>query len=122
MGVSAPEKATLNAAGITWLDEFLEAAGPAEGRKSLAAQTGISASQLLEWANRADLMRVPGVTAALADLLENAGVDTVKELATRNPENLHARLAEVAGSSAPAAAVVQAWVAAAKEMAPAITH
>ncbi len=57
------------------------------GTKSLAAQTGISASQLLEWANRADLMRVPGVTAALADLLENAGVDTVKELATRNPEN-----------------------------------
>lgn len=122
VGVNDPEKAVLNAAGITWLDEFLDAAGPVEGRKALSAQTGIDASQLLEWANRADLMRVPGVTAALADLLENAGVDTVKELATRNPENLHAKLSEVAGSLAPAAPVVQAWVAAANEMAPAITH
>ncbi|PWB71943.1 MAG: hypothetical protein C3F15_12015 [Holophagae bacterium] len=122
VGVNDPEKAVLNAAGITWLDEFLDAAGPVEGRKALSAQTGIDASQLLEWANRADLMRVPGVTAALADLLENAGVDTVKELATRNPENLHAKLSEVGGSLAPAAPVVQAWVAAANEMAPAITH
>ncbi|MCO5203211.1 MAG: DUF4332 domain-containing protein, partial [Chloroflexi bacterium] len=116
------EKAVLNVAGITWLDEFLDAAGPVEGRKALSAQTGLDASRLLEWANRADLMRVPGVTAALADLLENAGVDTVKELATRNPENLHAKLSEVGGSLAPAAPVVQAWVAAANEMAPAITH
>lgn len=122
VGVNDPEKAVLNAAGITWLDEFLDAAGPVEGRKALSAQTGLDASRLLEWANRADLMRVPGVTAALADLLENAGVDTVKELATRNPENLHAKLSEVAGSLAPAAPVVQAWVAAANEMAPAITH
>jgi len=120
--VDGAAKASLNAAGITWLDEFLEAAGPAEGRRALAAQTGLDASRLLEWANRADLVRVPGVTAALADLLENAGVDTVKELATRNPENLHAKLSEFGGSLAPAAPVVQAWVAAANEMAPAITH
>ncbi len=121
-GVDGAAKASLNAAGITWLDEFLEAAGPAEGRRALAAQTGLDASRLLEWANRADLMRVPGVTAELADLLENAGVDTVKELATRNPGNLHAKLAEVGGPVAPAAPVVQAWVSAAKGIAPAISH
>jgi predicted molibdopterin-dependent oxidoreductase YjgC len=121
-GVDAAAKATLNGAGITWLDEFLDAAGPADGRRALAQATGIEASQLLEWANRADLMRVPGVSAALADLLENAGVDTVKELATRNPANLAAKLADVGGAAAPAEAVVEGWVAAAKDMASAITH
>jgi predicted flap endonuclease-1-like 5' DNA nuclease len=121
-GVDAAAKATLNGVGITWLDEFLDAAGPADGRRALAQATGIEASQLLEWANRADLMRVPGVSAALADLLENAGVDTVKELATRNPANLAAKLADVGGAAAPAEAVVEGWVAAAKDMAPAITH
>lgn len=122
IGVDDAAKATLNGAGITWLDEFLDAAGPADGRRALAESTGIPATQLLEWANRADLMRVPGVSAALADLLENAGVDTVKELATRNPENLAAKLAEVGGGSAPDAAAVHAWVAAAKTMAPGVTH
>ena len=121
-GVDDSAKATLNGAGITWLDEFLDAAGPADGRKALAQATGIEASQLLEWANRADLMRVPGVSAALADLLENAGVDTVKELGTRNSGNLAAKLAEVGGDAAPAAEVVERWVADAKDMAPAITH
>jgi len=120
--VDETARATLNSAGITWLDEFLDAAGPADGRKALAEATGIAASQLLEWANRADLMRVPGVTAALADLLENAGVDTVKELATRNAGNLHAKLAEVGGDSAPGAGAVERWIAAAKTMSPAVTH
>lgn len=122
VGVDAAAKAALNGAGITWLDEFLEAAGPAAGRRSLAEATGLPATQLLEWANRADLMRIPGVTAAFADLLENAGVDTVKELATRNAENLAAKLAESAGALAPDAAAVLAWIAAAKTMTPGVTH
>lgn len=121
-GVDDGAKAALNDAGITWVHELLEIAGPADGRKALATQTGIDASLLLEWVNRADLMRVPGVSAALADLLENAGVDTVKELGTRNAANLHAKLVEVGGDSAPSASDVEAWVSAAKGMAPAVTH
>jgi len=121
-GVDDASKSTLNDAGIYWLEEFLEVAGSADGRKALATQTGLEASQLLEWANRADLMRVPGVNAAFADLLENAGVDTVKELATRNPANLAAKLSEVGGASAPPPADVAAWVAAAETLPPAISH
>ena len=115
-------KDTLNDAGIVYLDEFLEVAASADGRKALATQTGFEASQILEWANRADLMRVPGVNGALADLLENAGVDTVKELAQRNPANLHTKLVEVGGASAPAAGDVEAWVAAAKTLPAALTY
>lgn len=121
-GVDDESKATLNDAGITWLDEFLEVAGPADGRKALATQTGIAASQLLEWANRADLMRIAGVTAGFADLLENSGVDTVRELAQRNAENLYAKLYEAAGNEAPSQEAVISWIAAAKTLPAAITH
>jgi len=122
VSVGDAAKAVLNGAGITWLDEYLEAAATAEGRKALAAQTGFEATQLLEWANRADLMRIDGVSGALADLLENAGVDTVKELATRNADNLSQKLSETAGDAAPSKETVAAWVAAAKTLGAVITH
>lgn len=121
-GIDDAAKATLNDAGIVWLDEFLEVAGSADGRKALGTQTGITPSQLLEWANRADLMRLSGVTAAFADLLENAGVDTVRELAQRNAANLYQKLYEAAGNLAPTQSDVENWIAAAKELPPAITH
>jgi hypothetical protein len=85
----------------------------------------VATSELLEWANRADLIRVRGVTHHYADLLETAGVDTVKELAARRPDNLHRKLVEVAagsGHNVPDAQEVEDWVAAAKELPPAITH
>ena len=118
--------AKLAALGIHWLRELLDQCGGPDGRKELAARIdGISASDVLEWVNRADLMRVPGVTAELADLLEDAGVDTVKELGGRRPENLHVKLAETAAAgqrAAPSAEQVEAWVAAAKTMEPAVSH
>lgn len=122
VGVDDAAKAALNDAGITWLDEFLDVAGPAEGRKGLAVQSGIAGSQLLEWANRADLMRIPGITGERADLLENAGVDTVPELAQRNAANLYAKLVEMIGNNAPTQPDVEAWVAAAKTLPRAVFH
>jgi formate dehydrogenase major subunit len=121
-GIDDAETATLHDAGIWYLDEFLEVAGSADGRRALATQTGFSASTILEWANRADLMRVPGVSAANADLLENAGVDTVKELAQRNAANLHLKLVEVAGATAPTADEVAGWVAAARALPLVLTY
>ena len=76
---------------------------------------------ILELANRADLARVRGIGGVFSDLLEQAGVDTVKELATRNPDNLHAKLVEVnadkklAGRT-PHQGMVKDWVAQAKEL------
>jgi predicted flap endonuclease-1-like 5' DNA nuclease len=49
---------------------------------------------ILTWVNHSDLFRIKGVAAQFAELLEAAGVDTVKEFATRNAENLHVKLAE----------------------------
>jgi predicted flap endonuclease-1-like 5' DNA nuclease len=120
-GIAANYAKTLADAGLTNTDDLLDAAGTAFGRKRLSAKTGLSESQLLEWVNRADLMRVKGVGSEYSDLLEASGVDTVKELATRAPANLAAKMAEVNEAKklvrrVPSEAEVSAWVAEAKNL------
>lgn len=85
----------LKAQGLGDSSALLEAAKTPEGRKALASAAGINATMILELANRADLARIKGVGRVYSDLLEEAGVDTVKELARRSPENLHAKLIEI---------------------------
>lgn len=119
IGEAMAEK--LTAAGITTTEGLLDACATAASRKELAAKTGLDASQLLGWANRADLFRVKGIGTQYSDLLEAAGVDTVPELAQRNADNLHAKMAEVNAEKKlvrqlPTLRSVQEWVAQAKEM------
>lgn len=80
--------------GIKTTEGLLDAAASRKGRQDLAAGTGISEKLILEWVNRADLFRVPGIGEEISDLLEAAGVDSVPELAIRKPENLAAALKE----------------------------
>lgn len=80
--------------GVAQTGELLEMAGTKKGRENLASNTGIPESLILTWVNHADLMRINGIAGQFSELLEAGGVDTVKELALRNPENLHARLSE----------------------------
>jgi nucleotidyltransferase/DNA polymerase involved in DNA repair len=70
------------------MEGLLEAARTAKGRKQLSAKTGFSEQQLLEWANLADCMRIPGMGKAKAELLRASGVNTVRELTHRNPSRL----------------------------------
>ena len=85
----------LRTAGIRTVEALLRAGATPEGRKELAERTGIGDEYILDWVNRADLMRVRGVGEEYSDLLEKAGVDTVVELAQRNPDNLYKKLLEV---------------------------
>jgi len=85
----------LSAAGIDTTDKLLKAGAKPSGRKELAKATGISEQKILQWVNHADLFRIKGIGSEYADLLEIAGVNTVVQLARRNPENLHAKLEEV---------------------------
>jgi hypothetical protein len=80
--------ANLKAAGIRTTAALLEAAKTPKGRKLLAEKTGIDPKRLLEWANKADRMRVKGLGKEYAELLRVVGVDTVKELKYRNPGKL----------------------------------
>jgi predicted flap endonuclease-1-like 5' DNA nuclease len=108
-------------AGIKTSQGLLKKGASPQGRRMLAEETGVSEARLLEWINHADLFRIKGVGEEYADLLEAAGVDTVPELAQRNPENLHAKLVEVNQQKAlvrqlPALRQVKNWVAQAKSL------
>ncbi len=87
-GLTTNAAAKLKSVGIRTTAGLLEAARTVKGRKSLAAQTGLSEQQLLEWANIADCMRIKGMGKAKAELLRAAGVTTVREFVHRNPERL----------------------------------
>ena len=82
-------------AGITSTDKLLAGTKTKKQRKDLAETTGISEKLVLKFANMADLFRINGVAEEYSELLEAAGVDTVVELATRNAENLTAKMEEV---------------------------
>jgi predicted flap endonuclease-1-like 5' DNA nuclease len=85
----------LKAAGINKVDQLLERCAAKKGRTEFAKETGIEEKLILKWSNHADLFRINGIGPQFSELLEASGVDTVKELRTRNAENLYAKLQEV---------------------------
>ncbi len=85
----------LAAAGIGTTEALLEKCATVKGREALSAETGISYNLILKWTNHADLFRIKGVAGQFAELLEAAGVDTVKEFRHRVAANLQPRLVEV---------------------------
>lgn len=128
-GIGKKYAKAMAACGVRTTEGLLKEAATKKGRKSLAERSGCSEAQILEWVNRADLMRVRGVGEEYSDLLERAGVDSVKELRRRKPENLHAALLETNARSRgrlvrrpPSLSEVERWVAHAKELAPVVTH
>ncbi|MFL7839359.1 MAG: DUF4332 domain-containing protein [Candidatus Promineifilaceae bacterium] len=119
--LTSNDVAKLHSAGVSNLDGFMAKAATPKGREELAAATGYDAKTILIWANEMDLARVRGVGPKYAALLKAAGVDTVPELAQRNPANLTLKLSEVNAAEAIADKVptedqVALWVAQAKEL------
>ncbi|MBN2046690.1 MAG: DUF4332 domain-containing protein [Anaerolineaceae bacterium] len=120
-GIGAVNQEKLNKAGIKSTDALLKAGSTAKGRQELAEKADISPKLLLEWVNHADLFRVKGVGQEYADLLEEAGVDTVPELAQRNAENLYKKMLDVNAEKklvrqTPSAKQVADWVEQAKAL------
>jgi predicted flap endonuclease-1-like 5' DNA nuclease len=126
-GIGPAYQAKLYEAGITTVEQLLDTCAGPKGRKELAAKTGITETLILKWTNHADLIRVNGIGPQFAELLEAAGVDTVKELRNRNAENLAAKIKEVNDAknltgSLPSASMVQGWIDHAKQLEPKVTH
>ena len=126
-GVGAVYAEKLKTAGITTTEGLLERAKSPKLRKEIAAATGIDETRILKWANMADLMRIKGVGEEYSELLEAAGVDTVKELKTRVPANLAKAMAEANAKrklvrALPTESMVEKWVAQAKELPPVLTY
>jgi predicted flap endonuclease-1-like 5' DNA nuclease len=120
-GMSQELATKLRRHGISNSDQLLEAVRTPVARKELAEALGIEPRAVLELGNRADLARIKGIGGVFSDLLEHAGVDTVKELATRRPDNLRAKMAEVNGDRelsgrVPSLGMVGGWVEQAKSL------
>ena len=97
------------------------------GRKDLIKKTKISETLILKWVNMCDLFRINGIAGQYAELLKATGVDTVKELRNRNPENLTIMLIETNAKKkltrqTPSLRSVADWVEQAKKLPPAITY
>ncbi len=126
-GIGDAYAGKLEEAGVKTVEALLEKGGSKAGRTELAEATGLSMHQILEWVNRADLMRIKGVGSEYGDLLEAAGVDSPAELAQRNAENLAAKFVEINDAkklvrSVPSATVVQGWIDHSKTLDKAVTH
>ncbi len=120
-GIGPAYAEKLNAQGINNTDQLLEAGKTAKGRKELEEKTGINGKLILKWVNHCDLYRIKGVGPQFAELLEAAGVDTVKEFGHRVAANLVAKMTEVNEQKhltkvVPTEAQVQAMIGQAKEL------
>jgi predicted RecB family nuclease len=126
-GIDGEAANILRTVGIRSTERLLEAARTVRGRKMLAIKTGFDERQLLCWANVADRMRIKGVRKEYAELLQAAGVDTVKELKYRNPVNLAKAMAEANKrrkmvNLLPSEKVVSNWIESAKKLQLKITY
>ncbi len=126
-GIGPAFAAKLNSIGIRSTEALLKKGSCPEDRKQLAEASGIGDALILEWVNLADLYRIKGVGSEYSDLLEEAGVDTVVELATRVPEHLLAKMLEVNKAKnlvnkMPGLKQVKAWVAQAKKLPRVVTY
>jgi predicted flap endonuclease-1-like 5' DNA nuclease len=120
-GIGASYAAKLAKAGIRSTDALLKKGATRKDRKELEAATGIGQTLLLEWVNLADLYRIKGIGSEYSDLLEEAGVDSVIELAKRLPENLLQKMEAVNKSKnlvnqMPGLTRVKSWVSQAKKL------
>jgi predicted flap endonuclease-1-like 5' DNA nuclease len=120
-GIGPAYAAKLVKAGVKTTDDLLARGGKKKGREELEKTTGISHHKILEWVNHVDLYRIDGIGSEYSDLLEEAGVDTVVELAQRVPKNLAAKLDEINAKKklvrrVPGEKVVAGWVAQAKKL------
>jgi len=126
-GIGEKTGQILRDANITTPKQLLESACTKKGRQELAEKTGLSEKNILKWTNLADLCRVSGVSTQYSELLEATGVDTVKELATRNAENLTIKMQQVNQAKklvrqAPSEKSVASWVVQAQTLPAYISH
>jgi predicted flap endonuclease-1-like 5' DNA nuclease len=120
-GIGPAYASELKKGGVESISSLLKHGATRKGREEIAQTTGLSDVRILSWVNRADLYRVKGVGGQYSDLLENAGVDTVMELAQRNPKNLHETLLETNERchlvrKVPTERQVKAWIKSARSL------
>ena len=126
-GIGAAYGQKLRAININTVMDLVVNGATRRGRREISDKSGIAQSLILTWVNHVDLFRIKGVAQEYADFLEQSGVDTVVELAHRNPANLFKRMEEVNEQKklvrrTPRAADVESWVEQAKTLRRVVHH
>lgn len=126
-GIGPAYAEKLEKVGIKTVEKLLELGASKKGRDKIAEDSGIDDGRILSWVNMADLFRIKGVSSQYAELMHAAGIDSVKELKHRKPENLHAKMVEVNNeknlvNQTPSLGMVESFVKQAGELEPVITH
>lgn len=126
-GIGPKYTKMLKKVGVTQTKHLLNRGASKKGRKDLAKESGLKETQILKWTNMADLMRVRGVGEEYSELLEVAGVDTIKELRNRKPENLYDAMAAKNAKKKlvrqlPGPKQVKNWVQHAKKLKPVLSY
>ena len=123
-GIDGDVAAVLN--GRDPIDRWSSRPRTVKGRKILS-ENRFRRETPLCWANVADRMRIKGISKEYAELLQAAGVDTVKELKYRNPSNLAKAMADANKKRRlvrllPSEKVVKRWIENAKLLPLKITY
>jgi len=126
-GLDVDEIKSLKAIGIRTTERLLEDAKSPKGRALIAARTAISEKRLLMFANACDHLRINGMGPGYVVLLREVGVDTVRELRYRKPENLVSAMAETNRKKKlvrllPSEKLVVRWIDHAKKLSLKITY
>jgi predicted flap endonuclease-1-like 5' DNA nuclease len=113
--------------GVKTTEDLLNQGKNRKGREDLVEKTGISSLLIMKWVNMADLMRIRGIGEEYSELLEKAGVETVKELRNRIPKNLYEAMVRANETHKmvrrlPFLSEVESWVKEAKESEPIVTY
>ena len=120
-GISKTHGKKLSRIGIRTTEALLKKGATPKGRKEIEEASGLGHKLILEWVNLSDLFRIKGVGEEYSDLLEEAGVDTVAELAQRRADNLYEKVIEVNAAKKlvrrpPAAGMIADWIKQAKKL------
>jgi predicted flap endonuclease-1-like 5' DNA nuclease len=121
-GLQPELKTKLESEGIRNTTQLLEHTQTQKQRSELAHKVGATPVAIKELANRADLMRLNGVGGYFSHLLEDAGVNSCRELQHRVPEKLHKTLEAMStdkkiGHRAPTLVQTTEWITEAKKLA-----
>ena len=120
-GISDKHVSRLRDLGISSSDDLLAYGATRRGREELSKVTRLGVKRIHEWVKRADLLRVPGVSIKYSNLLEVAGVETVKDLRRRSPAKLAEQLNELNSRRGvvgrmPSEAEIERWVEEARQL------
>lgn len=94
-GIGATYGVRLRNIGINSTGLLLEKAGTKKARIQVAEKTNIPETLIHTWVNHADLMRINGIAAQFAELLDAAGIASVKLLSQQKAPILYGKLLEV---------------------------